>query len=310
MARASPTDGLPFVREKLRRQGISQEASNIIMASWRPATQAVYRAAIHKWVLFCTREEINPVRATIAAVLNCLTEEFAKGNSYSSVNTLRSAISAILAPIDGTPAGSHPLIKRFMSGVFNIRPSLPRYSYTWDVNIVLRYIKSLGPNNEMSLKQLTIKLVTLVALLSGQRCQTISMLDLDHVDVTSSAVTFSVVGLTKTSKIGKRPIAVVLPKYPHEEPLCTVNALKHYLQKTRAVRGKNRNLFLSYVSPHKQVGTETISRWIKSSLSDAGIDTGRFKFHNFRAKIPVYLLNGGFLLHKNGGSVYLTTISA
>ena len=212
-----------------------------------------------------------------------MTEEFAKGNSYSSVNTLRSAISAILAPIDGTPAGSHPLIKRFMSGVFNIRPSLPRYSYTWDVNIVLRYIKSLGPNNEMSLKQLTIKLVTLVALLSGQRCQTISMLDLDHVDVTSSAVTFSVVGLTKTSKIGKRPIAVVLPKYPHEEPLCTVNALKHYLQKTRAVRGKNRNLFLSYVSPHKQVGAETISRWIKSSLSDAGIDTGRFKAHSTRA---------------------------
>jgi hypothetical protein len=34
--------------------------------------------------------------------------------------------------------------------------------------------------------------------------------------------------------------------------------------------------------------------------------------HNFRAKIPVYLLNGGFLVQKKnpGGIVNLTTLSA
>jgi hypothetical protein len=35
------------------------------------------------------------------------------------------------------------LIKRFMKGVFNQRPALPRYQHIWDVNIVLEYLASL-----------------------------------------------------------------------------------------------------------------------------------------------------------------------
>ena len=37
--------------------------------------------------------------------------------------------------------GTHPLVRRFMKGVFILRPALPRYNVTWDVNIVLNYLK-------------------------------------------------------------------------------------------------------------------------------------------------------------------------
>ena len=39
------------------------------------------------------------------------------------------------------------------------------------------------------------------------------------------------------------------------------------------LRGKQRRLFLSYVPPHKEVGSETIARWIKSTLKEVGINT-------------------------------------
>ena len=53
--------------------------------------------------------------------------------------------------------------------------------------------------------------------------------------------------------------------------------------KTRAFRGTKRKLFLSYVAPHKEVGTQTISRWIKYVLKAAGIDVKTFGAHSTRS---------------------------
>ena len=79
--------------------------------------------------------------------------------------------------------GSH-LVKidffcRFLKGVFEIKPTIPKYSKIWDVGQVLTYLQSLNLNAEMSLKQLTHKLVMILALLTGQRCQTIHKLTLN-----------------------------------------------------------------------------------------------------------------------------------
>ena len=42
-----------------------------------------------------------------------------------------------------------------MKGVFELKPSLPKYQATWDVDIVLHYLESLQPVNILSLKLLT-----------------------------------------------------------------------------------------------------------------------------------------------------------
>ena len=68
------------------------------------------------------------------------------GLGYSAIGTHRSALSSILQ-VPGVPKiGEHVLVSRFMKGVFNLRPPQPRYSHTWDVNKLLMYLKSLGPN--------------------------------------------------------------------------------------------------------------------------------------------------------------------
>ncbi|ELT89069.1 hypothetical protein CAPTEDRAFT_29823, partial [Capitella teleta] len=57
---------------------------------------------------------------------------------------------------------------RFLRGVYNQRPSLPRYTTTWDVSIVLHYIEN---TTAPSLKDRTTQLATYMALASGQRIQ-------------------------------------------------------------------------------------------------------------------------------------------
>ena len=52
-------------------------------------------------------------------------------------------------------------------------------------------------------------------------------------------------------------------------------------------------LFISFVKPHRAVSSATISRWIKTVLSDAGIDTSIFKAHSVRRAATSAAYNKG-----------------
>ena len=73
-----------------------------------------------------------------------------------------------------------------MKGIFESRPSLPRYQETWDVTVVLDYLSKLAPPEKLRLKDLTFKAVMLMALLSGQRRQTLHMLWVDFMQMSST----------------------------------------------------------------------------------------------------------------------------
>ena len=59
-----------------------------------------------------------------------------------------------------------------MKGIFNLKPALPRYVNTWNVQVVTDYLDSLI-TSELNLKLLSVKMGTLLALTTGQRCQTL-----------------------------------------------------------------------------------------------------------------------------------------
>ena len=77
---------------------------------------------------------------------------------------------------------------RFLKGVFQLHPALPRNEITWDPDIVLHYLRRQAPVKTLSLKSLTIKLATLMALLSGQRAQTLHLLDIRNITLSKNSV--------------------------------------------------------------------------------------------------------------------------
>ena len=87
-------------------------------------------------------------------------------------------LSAIM-PSGAYPFSELPLVKRFMRGVFNKRPSLPRYTATWDAGLVLDWFEKLWPSNQLSFKSLTLKTVMLLAMVTGQRVQTLHVLSIE-----------------------------------------------------------------------------------------------------------------------------------
>lgn len=171
-------DSMQVIRKSFQTQNISTKAINIIMQSWRHNTQKQYASFIKRWLLFCSERQSDAIHMTLSEVLEFLTSLFESGLSYSALNTAHSALSAIGIVLDGFVAGNHPVIIRFMKGVFNQRPSTSRYSQFWDVAVVLRFLQSLSPVKNLSLKMLTLKLVMLISLTIACRTQSLHFLDL------------------------------------------------------------------------------------------------------------------------------------
>ena len=95
------------------------------------------------------------------------------------------------------------MVSRLLEGVFESRPSFPRYKDIWNVSVVFGYLKTLPPPEGLSFKDIIHKTVLLVALLSGQRCQTVHALTVSGMRITKDTVHFDIVKLLKTSKPGK-----------------------------------------------------------------------------------------------------------
>ena len=76
-------------------------------------------------------------------VCDFLTEQFEDFNkSYSTINSYGSALSSMLLPVDGYSVGEHRIIARLLKRMFHVRPPEPRYSFTWDVNVLLTFLES------------------------------------------------------------------------------------------------------------------------------------------------------------------------
>ena len=95
--------------------------------------------------------------------------------NYLTIATARSALSSVIILENGQKFGDHPLVKQFMKGIFNQKPSQPRYKSTWDTTVVTNIFKTeaWNPIEVLSLLELTMKTVMLILVATLQRGQTI-----------------------------------------------------------------------------------------------------------------------------------------
>ena len=180
-----------------------------------------------------------------------------------------------------------------MSGIANKRPPQPRYNQIWDIQQVLDYLKALPDNDKLTLRQLTLKTVGLLALTQINRGSELKYLNLGFMRESNQTYVFSFNQHTKTSRRKRKRVPDMtfscfageqsLP--PEKRKLCPFTCISYYLQATEPLRGKPRKkqLFIGQIKPHKEVEKATIAGWLKMLLKCAGIDTTIFKAHSYRA---------------------------
>ena len=130
----------------------------------------------------------------------------------------------------------------------------------------------MGENKALSLQLLTLDL---------------SKLDIRARSFTSTGVTFKAQHLSKQSRSSKPLADFFYPRYPEDKTICPVVTLQAYEDRTsefRALSTDNQktSIFLSWIGKHDPVTSSTIARWLKTCLSEAGIDTEILKAHSVR----------------------------
>ena len=75
---------------------------------------------------------------------------------------------------------------------------------------------------------------------------------------------------------------ITFHSYPLDKRLCIVELLSAYVKRTAPLRKETKQLLICHAEPHGPASRDTISRWIKQTMKDAGIDTTVFKPHSTR----------------------------
>ena len=140
--RKTDSPDVSLVREQFQNRGLSTTATEVLEAAWRTGTRKQYDGHLEKWRQYCRERNMDPFSPAAKEGINFLAGLFEKGLGYSGLNTARSTLSSIITLSNNINHGTHPMNGRFLKGVFENRPSLPRDNSIWDVRLVLDYVKT------------------------------------------------------------------------------------------------------------------------------------------------------------------------
>ena len=139
-------------------------------------------------------------KTEVTHVLDFLSAMFEKGRAYSTINSAKYAIATIvhIPPYDSL--NKNPLIKKYMTGIFNLRPPKPKLSFVWDVDILFRHFEQQGDNCLLSEIVLTQKLIIILLLVGAHRLSTKKLFSINNVVLNDLSVTFIPTEVLKYSK--------------------------------------------------------------------------------------------------------------
>ena len=128
----------------------------------------------------------------------------------------------------------------------------------WILKTVFNLFRQQKNAIDLSLKYLSLKVAFLLCLLSGQRCQPITCLDLKHMDLFEDKYVFYIHEKLKQSRAGYHLKALECMTYPKEEKLCLVTHLHEYIKRTEHIHLQNTQLLIRFIKPHSPISKDTL----------------------------------------------------
>ena len=95
----------------------------------------------------------------------------------------------------------------------------------------------------------------------------------------------------KHTRPGQHQEPIELVAY-QDKRLCVVEAIKQYIYVTNPLGDNSElKLFMSLQKHHRAVSRDIVTRWLKLTLANAGIDATSFATHSTRAASTSYSIN-------------------
>ena len=144
----------------------------------------------------------------------------------------------------------------------------------------------------------------MLAIFCGQRGREIlSVMDIRNTTIEENFLIILIGDQLKTSGVKFHVGEIKFPVYENAN-VCPVKLFKQYIDVTKSLGGSTICLFIKTSKPYRPASKDTLARWIKSVLHDAGIDMTIFTLHSTRSasaskaatKVPIetILKTGGW----------------
>ncbi|CAH2322517.1 Hypothetical predicted protein [Pelobates cultripes] len=196
---------------------LSDQVLDIINSSLRCRTRVRYRKMIEEFkeweVSFLSNTQGSD---TIPLALEFLTLKFHSGLSVSSIKTYGSALNFLIPNLT-----QDALYLRLLKGLAVCRPYTSRYTSTWDVDVLLNFLKSLD-NAKIDLRWTAIKLASLLSLALAARGAELTQIHISEPWLSRTPGGFHIIlkGRQKTSHFSPGPVELDLVQDSSEPGLC------------------------------------------------------------------------------------------
>ena len=184
----------------------------------------------------------------------------------------------------GYDFGSHPVLSELIKSFAKQRPVGRSLAPKWDLAFVFSHMckAPFEPLDKALLFYLSVKTVFLVTLATARRVSEVHAfcIDSDHLrfsNLDGSLILRTQVGfLAKNQLPSRAPDSITIPKLSNfcrksdnfKRMLCTVRAVKIYLNKTKSLRKHRKRLFIP-TQGDQDLAKSTISRWVKYAIKHA-----------------------------------------
>ena len=90
LSRSEPSASrVAYLRQRYKDCQISEEATKLLLASWRQKSSRTYDLLFGKWASWCSERDCDPISCPIGEVINFLAHLFEQGYQYRSINSYR-----------------------------------------------------------------------------------------------------------------------------------------------------------------------------------------------------------------------------
>ena len=278
--RAEPSR-VATLKRYFRKSGFSGRAAGVLSGCLRSSTSRLYQSRWQILCGWCRGRGIAPVNATVPVVVDFLIHlRHDKGLSVSAVKGYSSALNSVLALKGRDLASSREITMLLCSFSRSVDPVELRPP-AWDVALALQSLtgapyEPLWTCDERFLAQ---KMLFLLALASAKRIGELHALSyhVSHarnwVEVSFSFVPGFVAKTQDPSSLAPRFEGFTVPVLPNARNnrngrlLCTVRAVRCYLDRTAAHHPRCERLFVTAGRSKKEISKTTVSSWVRKTIS-------------------------------------------
>ena len=280
--RAEPSR-VATLKRHYRKSGFSGRAARVLSGVLRESSSRLYQS---RWQIFCgwcRGRSVAPVNASVPVVVDFLIHlRQDKGLSVSAVKGYCSALNSVLALKGRDLAASREITTLLRSFARSVNPVELRPP-AWDVSLVLQSLTGAPyePLRTCEERFLAQKTLFLLALASAKRIGELHALSCrvshtrDWGEVSFAFVTGFVAKTQDPSSLAPRFEGFTVPaltnarKNRNGRLLCSVRAVKVYLDRTAPHRPRCERLFVTAGRSKKEISKTTVSFWLRKTISRA-----------------------------------------